>query len=88
MFWGANEDKILLQNFLRFYIFENCHRIWAGIEFTCSKSNGVPCQFNWSNDIEPLKLLQNHEIEETDFQNISHTFEGCKKPYKDIVVLF
>ncbi|KAJ8669425.1 hypothetical protein QAD02_000684 [Eretmocerus hayati] len=83
LFWGSNENKTKLQEFLRDYCLRKAQEIWPRIEIICSGTTDLPCQSSKQSDLD---ILQNDHIEKADSRIILHVFHACSEGTEKILV--
>ncbi|KAJ8680645.1 hypothetical protein QAD02_016432 [Eretmocerus hayati] len=83
LFWGSNENKTKLQEFLRDYCLRKAQEIWPRIQIICSGTTDLPCQSSKQSDLD---ILQNDHIEEADSRIILHVFHACSEGTEKILV--
>lgn len=85
-FWGACQNKILLQIFLRDYIQIDIN--FCGFDLVFSTINVEPCTAVYSNQTEfSLDILQRHDVEEADVKIMIHTNHATIQDYKNIYII-
>ena len=86
-FWGASENKILLQSFLRHYI-EKHNDFFLGIEIIFSTTNTETCsKINSDEDDLFLQLIQRNDVEEADEKIMLHINHAVKSGFTNIYVI-
>ena len=87
-FWASTNNKILLQNFLREYIFHRGQEFWPGIELICSNTNKKLCLSSFPlESSDRLTSLQRQDIEEADSRIIIHVEHAINEGTQNILVL-
>lgn len=86
-FWGASENKILLQTFLCRYIEKHQDR-FSNIQIVFSTTNTEPCKvINYDNSEVYLQVHQRNDIEESDIKIMIHINHAVMNGFINIHVI-